>query len=56
MILLTRHWNTIADMLLRGGVHMPLMFDDENSIAKGSERAIGFEQESAYSKRRQVQR
>jgi hypothetical protein len=39
MILLTRHWNTIADMLLRGGVHMPLMFDDENSIAKGSERA-----------------
>jgi uncharacterized protein len=43
MTLLTRHWNTIADTLLRGNVHVPLIFDDENGIAMGNEWAIGFE-------------
>ena len=44
MSLLARHWNTIAGTLLRGDVHMPLVFEGENGIAMGNDWAIGFQQ------------
>jgi len=44
MTLLTRHWNHIAETLLRGEVHIPMVFDSEDGIAMGNEWAIGFEE------------
>jgi uncharacterized protein len=44
MTLLNRHWNHIAETLLRGDVCIPLLFDNEDGIAMGNEWAIGFEQ------------
>jgi uncharacterized protein len=44
MTLLTRHWNHIAETLLRGEVYIPMVFDNEDGIAMGNEWAIGFEQ------------
>jgi uncharacterized protein len=43
MTRLNRHWNTIAGTLLRGEVYEPMIFDNEDGIAKGNEWAIGFE-------------
>src|SRR5450755_2495499 len=43
MKLLTRHWNYIAGTLLRGEAYVPMVFDNEDGIAKGNEWAIGFE-------------
>jgi uncharacterized protein len=43
MNLLTRHWNYLAGTLLRGEVHVPLVFDGEDGLAMGNEWATGFE-------------
>jgi uncharacterized protein len=44
MTLLTRHWNHIAETLLRGEVYIPMVFDGEDGIAMGNEWAVGFEE------------
>jgi uncharacterized protein len=40
--LLMRHWNTIAETLLRGEVYLPILFEDENGVACGNDWARGF--------------
>jgi len=42
--LLMRHWNNIAQTLLRGEVYPVLLGADESGMAQGNEWAIGFEQ------------
>ena len=38
--LLIRHWNHIAGTLLRGEVHVPLVFDNEDAFALGNEWTV----------------
>jgi len=43
LILLARHWNTIATTLLRGDVYVPLVYENESGVVMGNDWAIGFE-------------
>ena len=40
--LMMRHWNTIAGMLFKGEVYVPLLLEDENGVAHGNDSAYGF--------------
>jgi uncharacterized protein len=40
--LMMRHWNTIAGTLFKGEVYVPLLLEDEDGIAHGSDWAHGF--------------
>jgi len=40
--LMMRHWNTIAGTLNKDDVHVPLLLQDENGLAKGNDWAHGF--------------
>jgi uncharacterized protein len=40
--LLFHHWNHIADTLMRGELHFPLLFQDEPGKANGNDWAHGF--------------
>jgi len=40
--LMMRHWNTIAGMLFKGEVYVPLLLEDENGVAHGNDWAYGF--------------
>jgi uncharacterized protein len=40
--LLMRHWNTIAASLHKGEVHVPLLLEDADGMAPGSDWARGF--------------
>ncbi len=40
--LLTRHWNAIAETLLKGEAYAPLLLEDENGVAYGNDWARGF--------------
>lgn len=40
--LLMRHWNSIAEPLSKGDVHVPLLLEDENGVAHGNDWALGF--------------
>src|SRR5260370_1453574 len=40
--LMMRHWNTIAETLFNGEVYVPLLLEDENSMAHGNDWAHGF--------------
>jgi uncharacterized protein len=40
--LMMRHWNTIAGMLFKGEVYVPLLLEDEDGIAHGNDWARGF--------------
>ena len=40
--LLMRHWNSIAETLLKGEVHVPLLLEDEDGTAHGNDWAQGF--------------
>jgi uncharacterized protein len=44
MALMMRHWNTIAETLLKGEVHVPLLLEDEDGTAHGNDWARGFMQ------------
>jgi uncharacterized protein len=40
--LLMRHWNTIAGMLFKGEIYVPLLLEDADGIAHGNDWAQGF--------------
>lgn len=40
--LLMRHWNSIAEALSKGDVHVPLLLEDENGVGRGNDWAQGF--------------
>jgi uncharacterized protein len=40
--LMMRHWNTIADTLFKGDVHLPLLLEDEHGLASANDWANGF--------------
>ncbi len=40
--LLMRHWNDIAETLLKGEVYVPLLLEDEDGVAHGNDWARGF--------------
>src|SRR5271170_8126373 len=40
--LMMRHWNTIAGMLFKGEVYVPLLLEDEHGLAHGNDWASGF--------------
>jgi uncharacterized protein len=42
MALKMRHWNNIAENLLKGEVHVPLLLEDEDGTAHGNDWARGF--------------
>jgi uncharacterized protein len=37
-----RHWNTIADSLLKGEVYIPLLLEDARGVVHGNDWAHGF--------------
>jgi len=40
--LMMRHWNTIVATLVKGGVYVPLLLEDENGVAHGNHWPHGF--------------
>src|SRR6478735_1582851 len=50
MSLLVRHWNSIADTLNSGEVHLPLLLEDESGITHGNGWANGFLRGMAFGK------
>jgi len=42
LVLLMRHWNSIADTLNSGEVYLPLLLEDENGNAVANDWAYGF--------------
>lgn len=42
MMLITRHWNTIAGTLEANDVHLPIILEDGDGVARGNEWAKGF--------------
>jgi uncharacterized protein len=42
MALMMRHWNSIAETLLKEEVHIPLLLEDEDGTAHGNDWAQGF--------------
>ncbi len=40
--LMMRHWNTIADTLFKGDVHLPLPLEDEHGLASANDWVNGF--------------
>jgi uncharacterized protein len=42
MSLMMRHWNSIAETLLKGEVYIPLLLEDEDGVAHGNDWARGF--------------
>ena len=42
LVLIMRHWNSIADTLNSGEVYLPLLLEDESGVAHGNDWANGF--------------
>ena len=40
--LMMRHWNTIVAILVKGGVYVPLLLEDENGVAHSNDWAHAF--------------
>jgi uncharacterized protein len=40
--LMLRHWNTIAETLYKGEIHVPMIFEDESGELHGNDWARGF--------------
>jgi uncharacterized protein len=40
--LMTRHWNTIAEVLYHDEVYLPILYEDDNGTTPGNEWAHGF--------------
>jgi uncharacterized protein len=40
--LMMRHWNTIAGTLFKDEVYLPILFKDEDGVARGNDWASGF--------------
>jgi uncharacterized protein len=42
LVLMMRHWNTIAGTLFKGEVYVPLLLEDESGVAHANDWAHGF--------------
>lgn len=40
--LMMRHWNTVAETLHKGEIHVPLLLEDDQGVAHGNDWAHGF--------------